>query len=277
MKISIVTDSTCDLPTHLVSQYAIQVVPNLVIIDGRSLRDELDISRQDFYARLTSPGQPPSTATASSGTYQETYQHLLEDGTDFILSLHPPINLSGIFNAASVAAQAFEGHVKVIDCAQLTLGLGFQALEAAKAAAAGEELPEILRIIQSAGQRARVIAMLDTLEYVRRSGRVSWARARLGNFLKIKPFIEVRNGQVLSRGEVRTRSKGIMRLKQYLQEIGRLARLAILHTNAEEEARQFLNEINPQLPDEPLIVNVTTVIGTHVGPNGLGFAALVAE
>jgi DegV family protein with EDD domain len=277
MKISIVTDSTCDLPEDLVQQYEIQVVPNLVIFDGRSFRDGLDISRQEFYERMASSGSPLTTATASSGTYQEIYQRLLTQGTDFIISMHPPISLSGIFNAASIAAAVFSGKVKVLDSTQLTLGQGFQVLEAAKAAAAGVELPRILNIIQIASRRARVVAMLDTLEYVRRSGRVSWARARLGTFLQIKPFVEVRNGQVLSRGEVRTRNKGVIRLKEFLQELGRLERLAILHTNAEDEARNFLSDLNPHLPTEPLIVNVTTVIGTHVGPNGLGFAALIAE
>jgi DegV family protein with EDD domain len=121
----------------------------------------------------------------------------------------------------------------------------------------------------------RVVAMLDTLEYVRRSGRVSWARAQLGNLLRVKPFLEVRDGEVLRIGEARTRHKGIERLKQLAQGLGALERFAMLHTNAEDEARQILEEINPDLNTSPLVVNVTTVIGTHVGPNGLGFAAVL--
>jgi DegV family protein with EDD domain len=117
--------------------------------------------------------------------------------------------------------------------------------------------------------------MLDTLEYVRRSGRVSWARAQLGNLLRVKPFLEVREGDVLRIGDARTRHKGIERLKQLLQDLGALERLAILHTNAEDDARQILDEIHPDLDTTPLVVNVTTVIGTHVGPNGLGFAAVL--
>ena len=123
--------------------------------------------------------------------------------------------------------------------------------------------------------RAHVIAMLDTLEYLRRSGRVSWARARLGNLLRIKPFVEVKSGGVVSLGETRTRRKGIERLHQFLNEQGSLERLAILHTNAEQDARQFLADLDFPIPANPLIVNVTTVIGTHVGPNGLGFATVV--
>jgi len=110
---------------------------------------------------------------------------------------------------------------------------------------------------------------------VRRSGRVSWARARLGEFLNIKPFLEVKGGTIISLGEARTRRKGIERLLGLLRGLGDLDRLAILHTNAEEDAYSFLDAFSPQLSTPPLVVNVTTVIGTHVGPNGLGFAAVL--
>ncbi len=133
----------------------------------------------------------------------------------------------------------------------------------------------MLRLIKDVGNRVRLIAMLDTLEYVRRSGRVSWARARLGNLFQIKPFIELRDGVVLSLGESRTRTKGSQRLKEFLYRLGSLERLAILHSNAEQDARQFLAELQLNLPIPPLVINVTTVIGNHVGPNGLGFVAVI--
>ena len=117
--------------------------------------------------------------------------------------------------------------------------------------------------------------MLDTLEYLRRSGRVSWARASLISLLQIKPFIELRDGVVHRRGEVRTRKKGINRLLEMLRDLYPWERLAILHSNAEVEARQLLEDLHPDMPTQPLIVNVTTIIGTHVGPNGLGFVAVV--
>jgi fatty acid-binding protein DegV len=113
------------------------------------------------------------------------------------------------------------------------------------------------------------------LEYVRRSGRVSWARARIGNLLNLKAFIEVKEGKVLSLGEGRTRQKSIDRFVELVRKLGPLERLAILHSNAEQDARRMLGNLNPILPSEPLIVNVTTVIGVHVGPNGLGIAAVV--
>jgi fatty acid-binding protein DegV len=116
--------------------------------------------------------------------------------------------------------------------------------------------------------------MLDSLEYVRRSGRVSWARSNLGNLLQIKPFLGIDEGKVIRMGETRTRPKGIERLRKMLSDLGPLERLAVLHTNAEQDAIQFAEEFIKGVARYPHIVNVTSVIGVHVGPNGLGFAAV---
>jgi len=275
MDISIVTDSTADIPVDLIENYQIEMIPNLIMIDGASLQDGIQISRQEFYQRLPWLNPPPTTATASSGAYHETYEKLFRQGARTILSIHPAVKLSGILNAASSAAQAFGDKVQVLDSGQLSLGLGFQVLAAAEAVRQGASLENVLRLLKDMRQRVRLIAMLDTLEYVRRSGRVSWARARLGNLLQIKPFIELKDGTVFSLGETRTRSKGCQRLKELLHRLGNLERLAILHTNAEAEARQFLADLQLKLPIAPLVINVTTVIGNHVGPNGLGFAAVI--
>jgi DegV family protein with EDD domain len=275
MKTAIVTDSTADIPDDLKKNYCIQVVPNIVIMDGRSYEDGTEISRQDFYERLPVMKTPPTTSAAPFGKYRQIYYRLIKQGFQYIISIHAPSQLSGIYNAASTAAREFGERVQVLDSGQVTLGLGFQVLAAAEAVARGANPKAILDAIDSVRRRVRVIALLDTLEYVRRSGRVSWARARLGNLLQIKPLVELRGGQVFSLGESRTRRKGIQRLRELLRKLGRLERLAILHTNAEADARQFLEEFISGLPSEPIVVNVTTVIGTHVGPNGLGFAAVV--
>lgn len=276
MNISVVTDSTADLPVALAQKYQVHIVPNLVIIDGQTLVDGKDISRDEFYQRLPGMRTPPTTGTASSGAYQTLYQELLDQGADQVVSIHTSSQLSGIYNAAHAAAQEFPGRVHVQDSQNLSMGVGFQVLIAAEAVARRATMSEILSLLAEVRKRLRLIAMLDTLEYVRRSGRVSWARARIGGLLQVKPFIAVReDGKVASLGEARTRSKGVARLKELLLEIGDLERLAILHTSAEADARQFLAELKLRLPTEPLIVNVTTVIGAHVGPNGLGFAAVI--
>jgi DegV family protein with EDD domain len=276
-QIAIVTDSTADIPDSLIAQFDLHVVPNLMIIDGQSLEDGNGISRKEFYTRLPWMKSIPTTSTASSGAYEQLYEHLLSHGANQIVSIHAASALSGIYNAACLAASHFKNRIHVIDSEQVTMGLGFQVLAAAEAAAKNASLEIILEVIQHVRPRARVVAMLDTLEYVRRSGRVSWARARLGNLLSIKSFVELRSGQVLSIGEARTRHKGIERLKELLIRQGPLERLAILHTNAEVDARQFIEDLKQHysIPDQPPIVNVTTIIGAHVGPNGLGFASIV--
>lgn len=277
MRIAFVTDSTADIPSADLDRYAIRLIPNILVLEGRSLRDGVDLSRAEFYSRLPELDEAPTTGTASSGVYEHLYEQLLEDGFTHVCSIHAAARLSGIFSAASVAAQHFPGRVQVLDSQQLSMGLGFQVLAAAKAAESGADLAEIARLVQAMIPRVHVIAMLDTLEYIRRSGRVSWARARLGNLLRIKPFIELRLGGVHSLGETRTRRKGLARLQNLLGNLGPLESLAILHTNAEAEAAAFLRALDLDLPAPPPLVNVTPVIGVHVGPNGLGFAAVTTS
>lgn len=274
MSTAIVTDSTCDLPPETAAQFQIHIVPNILVINGQNLEDGRDITRQEFYERLPHLKSVPTTSSASAGAFQSLYERLFKGGIKQIISLHAPSALSGIFNAASLAAQDFGNRIKVLDSGQVSLGLGFQAIAAAEAAARGFAIEAILSEIKRIRQRVHVVAMLDTLEYVRRSGRVSWARARLGSLLDIKPFIELSEGKVLRLGEARTRHKGISRLLQMLENLGPLERLAILHTNAEADALQFLRQIKNEISNLPILVNVTTVIGAHVGPNGLGFAAV---
>ena len=273
-KTAIVTDSTADIPKELATQYQIHIVPNIVVIDGQSLEDGKDLSRREFYDNLPLMKTNPTTSTSSPGVYQQLYGDILKRGADQIVSIHASSQLSGIFNAASLGAQAFGDQVKVIDSENLSLGLGFQVLAAAQAALT-QPLDGILSVVKDVRSRARLVAMLDTLEYVHRSGRVSWARAQIGALLRIKPFLEIKDGVVLSKGKARTRKNGIQRLRKMLLDLGPLEQLAILHSNAEADARELLAEMTPRVPTRPLLVYVTTVIGTHVGPNGLGFVAIV--
>lgn len=277
MKIALVTDSSCDIPRDLVAAHQIHVVPNILIIDGQSIEDDENYSRRDFYLQLPEMASFPTTSTASVGTYQKLYENILSSGYDQVLSIHCSKELSGIFNAASTAANALEGQVVIVDSRQVSLGLGFQVLEAADAIAKGESLKSILEHLNTLRSRVRVVAMLDTLEYVRRSGRVSWARARLGAMLNLKPFVEVIDGNVFSMGQVRTRKKGINRLVEQMRTTTAMNRFAVLHTNAKREALGILDQLAPDVLTPPLVVNVTTAIGAHVGPQGLGFAALYQD
>jgi DegV family protein with EDD domain len=276
MKIGIVTDSTCDIPNYLVEQYELEVVPSVLIIDGKEYLDEKDITREEFYRRLPSLKTQPTTAAPSIGDFSTRYDSLLGRGCDHILSIHAASALTSILNIAQQAASDFPDRVTCLDSTSLSLGLGFQVLAAAEAAEMG--LLAALDAIKFTHRRLHVFAALDTMEYLKRSGRVPATVAMLGSLLQLKPLIELTNGEVKAIGAVRTTHQANERMSKFLLEGGHLERLAILHTGAEPRAREFLNELmheaSQSVPRDILMVNVTTVIGTHVGPNGLGFAAV---
>jgi DegV family protein with EDD domain len=277
MNTAIVTDSTSDLPVELAAQNNVEVIPNIIMIEGVDYLDGKGMTREEFYNRLPKLKEQPTTGTASSGTYEKLYERLLRRGAQEVFSIHAASSLSGIFNAASMAAHNFTGRVRVMDSGNLSMGLGFLVLEAARVARQGLTAKEIEAHILEYSKRLRLFAMLDTLEFVRRSGRVSWATARIGSLLGIKPFLEVRAGKILSLGETRTRMKGVQRLAELLLNQGPIERIALLHTNAAEEAHAFWEGVHMDVPEEPFYVNVTTVIGTHVGPGALGFTVILKE
>lgn len=276
MKIAIVTDSTSDLTKEEAQQNNIQIIPAILVMNGQQYLDGEGLSREEFYERLPMETPPPTTAAPSSGMFSKVYQSLFEQGFEQIVSVHIASQLSGIVNAARVAAEHFDGRVQVVDSGLLSLGLGYQALAAAKSAFSGS-LQQVHASIESVQQRVRVVAMLDTLEQLKRSGRISWLRTSLGSILRIKLFVEVKNGSVLRLGESRTRQKGIRRLSEMLAALGPLEQLTIGHTNALQEAAELAERFAPQVNTPPLIRNVTTVIGTHIGVRGLGFIAIKAE
>ncbi len=276
MKIGIVTDSTCDLPGYLVEQHGIEVVPCILIMDGKEYLDGEGLSRDEFYRRLPALRRPPTTAAPSIGEFTRRYQKLLDAGCDRVISIHAAGPLTSILGTARQAAKEFTGRVTAMDSLSLSLGLGFQALAAAEASEGGLEAAQLA--IESTRRRLHVFAALDSLEYVRRSGRAPAAIAALGSMLSIKPIIELTEGPVKTIVAVRTTKQANERMMGFMRQGGKLQRLAILHTSAEKRAREFLQavmmEMNRSLPRDILLVNVTTVIGTHVGPNGLGFAAV---
>lgn len=277
MKLGIVTDSTSDLPQYFIEQHELEVIPSILVLDGKEYADGTGLSREDFYRRLPSLQNQPTTAAPSIGEFSSRYDSLLRRGVDHILSIHAASQLTSIVNTARQAAKEFGDKITVIDSTSLSLGLGFQVLAAAEAAELG--LPAALEAIESTRQRLHVYAALDTMENLRRSGRVPAAVTILGGLLNIKPMIELIHGEVKPLAAARTTKQANEKMLSSLLQFGPLERLAVLHTGAEGRAREFLNALmqkaSQSVPRDILMVNVTTVIGTHVGPNGLGFAAVV--
>ncbi len=275
MTTAIVTDSTSDIPREILDDFNIYQIAVDLTLDNKTYRDGFDLSRNDFYRKLPELKQLPTTAAPSSGRFQQLYTTIFDQGFTEIISLHASSLLSGIYNAARLAALEFSQSIQVIDSEQLSMGLGFQVIQAARCARKGLPTDQILQEIKSILERVHVFAMLDTFEYIHRSGRVSWAKARIGSILQIKPILELTGGKVINCGSARTRKKGIRQLAEVLQSLGIIENLAVLHTNAANDGQRFIDQYSPTEVTSPLLVNVTTIIGTHVGPNGLGFAAVV--
>ena len=277
MKLGIVTDSTCDLPAYLIEQHELEVIPSLLVIDGQEYTDGIGITREEFYRQLPSFRTPPTTAAPSIGEFATRYDTLLSRGCDHILSIHAAHQLTTIINSARQAANDFPNQITVVDSTSLSLGIGFQVLAAAEAAELG--LQAALNAIESARKRLHVFAALDTMDNVRRSGRVPAAVTILGGMLHIKPLVELINGEVKPVGALRTTKQSNERMLSILLQEGELERVAILHTGAEARAKEFLNMVMEKairsMPREILMLNVTPTIGTHVGPNGLGFASII--
>jgi len=276
MKLGIVTDSTSDLPAYLIEKHEIQVVPSVLVLEGQEYKDGIGITREEFYERLPSLRTSPTTAAPSIGDFLTPYQTLLDAGCDHILSIHASAKLTAILNNARQAAQEFPGKITCVDSGSLSMGLGFQVLAAAEEAESG--LRSALEAVESTRRRLQVYAALDTMEYLKRSGRVPGLVANLGGLLSIKPMVELMGGEAKPIGAVRTNRQADERMLKFLLEMGEMERLAILHTNAEPRARDLLTElmntVRMSVPRDILFVNVTAVIGTHLGPNGIGFAAV---
>lgn len=276
MKIGIVTDSTCDLPKPIIEEHELEVIPSILVLDGKEYADGIGLSREEFYKRLSSVQKQPTTAAPSIGEFAARYESLLMRGCDHIISIHAAGKLTSILHIAQQAAKEFGDRITTIDSTSLSLGLGFQVLAAAEAAELG--LQAALDAIESARKRLHVYAALDTLDNLRRSGRVPAAVTILGGMLNIKPMIELTNSEVKPIAAVRTTKQANEKMLNLLIQVGPLERLAILHTGTESRAREFLNALmqktSQSVPRDILMVNVTPVIGTHVGPNGLGCASV---
>jgi DegV family protein with EDD domain len=271
---AIVTDSTADVPLDTAESLNISVIPAVLTLDGETYVDGLDISRAEFYQRMPDLRTPPTTAVPSVLVFEETYQRLIESGVERILSIHLSSNLSGMVNTAKQAARKFGGRVKVFDSGTLTLGTGFQAIEAAQTVMKGLGFNQVVNTARRFREKAYVIALIDRLEFMRRSGRVNWLRANIGDLLQIKQLVEVKDGLVKSLARTRSFAKAFDKLISIASTWINIKRLAVLHSGAPERAEELAEQVVNLCPNPLMIVDVTTVIGVHVGPGCVGLAVL---
>ena len=274
--ILVMTDSTCDLPPEWVQRFDIRVVPTYVHFGQESLADDgVQLTRTDFYKRMVTSPVLPTTAAPPPGETLAVMQKALADA-DHVIALTAPAALSGIYNTFRLAVEQTDPQrVTLIDSTLLSMGMGWQVVIAAEMAQAGATPAEIEAANRAICPRVDVWAALDTLEYVRRSGRVSWAAAMVGTLFQIKPVIRVHESAVKSVTRVRTAQRAFQILVDLAHEAAPLDRLAIMHSNNPQGAQRLLAALADIHPDNEIVmVEVTPVIGVHVGPNGLGLAVV---
>ena len=274
MTIKIVTDSTCDLPEEIVAQHGITVVPLYINFGSESYLDGVDLSREAFYARLPDCDPPPTTAMPGPQMFLETYKRLAEKGATEILSIHISRSLSAVVDTAQLAAREASIPVTVFDSGTLSLGTGFLVWAAADAVAQGHSMEEIAALIEEQGQRTHVFAALDTLEFLRRGGRMNRVIAVLGSWLQMKPLLKMHDGKPAAE-KILTAKAATQRLVALLQEQVPLEKVALVHTHALDKARELCQQARHLLPEgEVLSVDITPVFGTHLGPGAVGFVCV---
>jgi DegV family protein with EDD domain len=278
MSIRIVTDSTCDLPLDVVQKYGIRVVPLYIHTNGDSYLDGVDITREEFYQRLPELDPAPTTAAPGPEMFRKIYEELAQEGATEVLSIHISISLSAVLDVAKLAAEETTSvPVTVMDSRQLSLGTGFLVETAARAAAQGKSMDDILAILEEQISRTHVFAVLDTMEFLRRSGRISGLVAGFGSLLQVKPLLRMYEGDPTSE-RVRTTNGAFSRLESLLKERGPFERVALVHTHAGEQADLLKKRVEHLLPQGELTsVDITPVIGAHIGPGAVGFACISAR
>lgn len=278
MNIRIVTDSTCDLPEDIINQQNITVIPLYINVGEQSYLDGVNLTRAEFYAQLPDYFPAPKTATPSIETFIKAYERLADEGAQAILSIHISENLSATVNSARAAAEQFARiPVTVLDSSQLSLGTGFLVEKAAVMAELGKTIEEIISSLQSLMKRTYVFASINTLEYLRRSGRMNFAIARFGEILQIKPLLHMNMGTATAH-RTRTQKRARARLLAWLEEYAPYEKLAVLHAGVQEEAEALYEQIRSFFPqDEVSIVQITPVLGAHLGIGALGFACISKE
>jgi DegV family protein with EDD domain len=275
MTVRIVADSSCDLPAAVIARYRISVVPLYINVGSQGYLDGIDMTRDEFYKKLPTFSELPTTAVPSPQKFRAIYDALADEGASAVLSIHISSSLSAIVNVAQVAAQETASvPVTVFDSRQLSLGTGFLVETAAKLAWAGSMVPEILAALNEQIKRTHVFAALDTLRFLRRSGRMNSVVSTIGEFLQIKPFLKMYDGKANAE-RVRTRNHAMKRLVELLHEYGPYEKVALLHSDAAERAKGLLQEVKDILPEgEIWFEQINPILGAHIGPGVVGFACV---
>ena len=277
MTIRIVTDSASDISLEEAEDLGIEIVPLSIRFGEAEYTDLVDLSVSDFYQKMAESDLLPSTAAPSPGAFEAAFKRCAEAGADGVICINLSLALSATGQAAQLAADALADTlpVKCIDSKSITCGLGTIIRKAAGAAKDGGSMDEIVALVENLASRTRIFATLDTLENLKKGGRIGGAKAMLGTMLQFKPCLDLSSGEVVEAGRQRTRKKSLIWLKEVLESEGEISELSIIHGDA-PDVEEFATLISDIIPIDQIRINqLGAVIGTHGGPRVLGVTYLV--
>ncbi len=264
---AVVTDSTADLPDEWRDSNGIEVVPLKVLFGSETFRDRVDMTDEQFFARLAASSKLPTTSAPSPGEFAEVYGRLAKD-YESCISIHIGRQLSATAEAARIGAQSVEGfRVEVIDSETVTMPMAFLC----KVAAESASLDEAVAAVKERVPKARVLALLDTLRYLEMGGRLSRASALIGTMLDLKPLLLVKDREIKPVDRVRTRARAIPRMVEHFRGDLPVEHVAVMHAQAPDEAADIAAKLRVELPGQEITVGrIGCVLGTHTGPKALG-------
>jgi len=275
----VVTDSTADLSPALASDLAVSVVPVNVQFGDESLRDGVDISSAEFFRRLEAAERLPTTSQPSAGAFRSTYEDLIAAGATEILSIHVSEKLSGTAESARQGARGLLGvRIEVLDSATVSAGLGLAVTHAARCAVAGCSLDHTVAAVRAQLARTRLLFMVDTLEYLRRGGRIGRASELMGSLLRIKPILEVRDGEVTPLARARTRRKAIEELVAMAGSLRPIEQAMVFDATTPEDREYLAERVRGYAAGAPVLAGTLgPAIGVHAGPGTLGMAIVTSQ
>ncbi len=274
MTVKIVTDSAADLPPTLAEELGITVVPVYLRFGDEVYRDRVDISEDEFYRRLLHDPIHPSTTQPSPQDFATVYDKLSRDA-DGIISIHISSKLSGTYNSAVQGKKMVRNQcpIEIVDSQTLTIALGLIVIQASKMAKSGMSLQQIVDEVGKIIPNVHLLILFDTLKYLAKGGRIGKAKALLGSVLNIKPLLTVRHGELVPSGQVRTRSKGMGRLLDFVNNATEIQDLAILYSTTPDEAKSLVERTSNIFPKEQTILaRLGPGLGVHGGPGILAIA-----
>ncbi|MDO8361583.1 MAG: DegV family protein [Actinomycetota bacterium] len=279
-RVRIVTDSACDLPQAVADELGIEIVPLTIRIDGHEYVDRADLTPAEFWAKCAASPTLPETAAPAPGQFEAAYRRLAADGASSIVVINLSAGLSATMQSAELAARAVSGadglEVTVVDSQQCTLGLGAIVRDCARLAAAGASHQAVVDRARDLATRTKVWGALDTLENLKKGGRIGGAKAMLASALAIKPIIEVRDGKVEQGGKQRTRSKALAFLVETLVKAGPVENLSVLHADC-DDVHAFVELLRPHYQGEIMVGDIGPVVGSHAGRGTIGIAYCVTR